>query len=369
MAKVAEGPTYKVAVIGAAGKVGSAIMNALVQQNVSCTVIGVDVNQTALEGEVLDIEDGSFSKRTRVEVGKAEDVGTCDLVIVPAGIPQKNKDQTRAELLGANVGLFRNMVGDWKLRDAKDPTKFKNPKILIMVVANPVDTLTCVMQKITGLPEKQVFGSGTYLDSGRLRLELGRIMPFHPNEISINMIGEHGDRQFPVWSMANVGGQRLLDIREMKGMPQEKLDELAHIASHKAYRIIACKQATFFGVGSCVAEIAANIISNSKCIMPLVHYHTLREDAGDFKGESYYMSWPCSVGHGGVDRSIDCDLDEKEKVKYIEAAKAIKTMAALALQVVVQKAEEAEQKKRDGEAAMKAGDHGDMKDIDKKAPK
>eukprot|EP01054_Gregarina_sp_Poly1_P002811 Gregarina_sp_Poly_1__2810@NODE_1781_length_3339_cov_73_424817_g1159_i0_p3_GENE_NODE_1781_length_3339_cov_73_424817_g1159_i0NODE_1781_length_3339_cov_73_424817_g1159_i0_p3_ORF_typecomplete_len204_score12_27Ldh_1_C/PF02866_18/5_9e31Ldh_1_N/PF00056_23/2_2e07_NODE_1781_length_3339_cov_73_424817_g1159_i016022213 len=186
----------------------------------------------------------------------------------------------------------------------------------ILVVANPVDVLTHLAQKYSGLPKGQVIGSGTHLDSCRLRLFLSDMLQVNPSCIQAFVLGEHGDRQFVGWSSATLGGAPLL---QHPGLQGADLDQIVKEVAAKAYTIIEAKRSTYFGVGRCVASIVDSILHNQSEIFPLCVYS---EQFGS------YISWPTSVGSHGVEQMFDLPLNQDEKRRMSIAVAAIKEMCA-----------------------------------------
>eukprot|EP01056_Protomagalhaensia_sp_Gyna25_P005776 Protomagalhaensia_sp_Gyna_25__5775@NODE_842_length_2521_cov_412_135375_g664_i0_p2_GENE_NODE_842_length_2521_cov_412_135375_g664_i0NODE_842_length_2521_cov_412_135375_g664_i0_p2_ORF_typecomplete_len203_score44_12Ldh_1_C/PF02866_18/2_6e29Ldh_1_N/PF00056_23/9_8e08_NODE_842_length_2521_cov_412_135375_g664_i013942002 len=201
--------------------------------------------------------------------------------------------------------------------DQMQPIK---PTMKVLVVANPVDVLTFLAQKYSGLPKNQVIGSGTHLDSGRLRLHLSEMLEVHPSSIEAYVLGEHGDRQFVGWSTATIGGAPLLKHPKMQGVD---LDDIVKQVALKAYTIIDAKRSTYFGVGRCVASIVESLLHNQSKVFPICVYN---------KKFEAYVSWPTSVGSDGAEQVYDVPLNEAECKKMQIAVDAIKEMCTEALQ-------------------------------------
>eukprot|EP01053_Blabericola_migrator_P006073 Blabericola_migrator_1__6072@NODE_3064_length_2067_cov_643_168500_g1915_i0_p1_GENE_NODE_3064_length_2067_cov_643_168500_g1915_i0NODE_3064_length_2067_cov_643_168500_g1915_i0_p1_ORF_typecomplete_len308_score57_15Ldh_1_N/PF00056_23/5_2e37Ldh_1_C/PF02866_18/1_7e30DUF3447/PF11929_8/0_037Epimerase/PF01370_21/0_026Semialdhyde_dh/PF01118_24/0_34Semialdhyde_dh/PF01118_24/1_7e03FAD_binding_3/PF01494_19/0_11_NODE_3064_length_2067_cov_643_168500_g1915_i01421065 len=303
-------PRQKVAIIGGGGMVGAAAGYALTVLNIPCEIILVDVVELAARGQALDIADASFQSQAKVRTGTFADAGQCDVVVVSAGYPQK-PGETRAQLLSKNREIIKSIMTQMQ------PIK-KTMKIL--VVANPVDVLTFLAQKYSGLPKNQVIGSGTHLDSGRLRMHLSQLLETHPSSIEAYVLGEHGDRQFVGWSSATIAGSPLLSHPKMKDVD---LDAVVKEVALKAYTIIDAKRSTYFGVGRCVADIVESLLHNQSRVYPICVYHE-KYDA--------YISWPAAVGATGAEQIYEVPLNEDEQGRMDVAVKAIKEMCEEALQ-------------------------------------
>ncbi|ORX64068.1 lactate dehydrogenase B [Basidiobolus meristosporus CBS 931.73] len=264
----------------------------------------VDINQKVAEGQALDLADSQFLSSTKVRVGTYQEAGQADIIVITAGANQR-PGETRLQLIAKNFNILNSVI------TSMAPIK---PTAKIMLVANPVDVLTHIAQKISGLPKNQVFGSGTFLDSGRLRLELSKILGVSEPAIHCYAMGEHGDHQFVAWSSARVGGVPLLDYPQMKGVD---LDALSHGVSRKAYEIIERKGATYYGIGACVASLCDTVLHDRRDIRPISCYNEKYDS---------YVSMPAVVGSNGVESIIDIQLNETEQKKMDNAVAAMKSV-------------------------------------------
>jgi L-lactate dehydrogenase len=287
---------HNVAIVGA-GFVGASVAYAAMLRRLPATLHLVDIDQRVVEGQVLDLSDASFLTCTNVRAGTWRDAGDADVIVITAGAKQK-PGETRADLLGRNTHILKNII------DSMQPI---NPHAVMILVSNPVDVLTQVAQQISKLPPNQVFGSGTYLDSMRLRKHLSTLLDIHGNAIHCYVLGEHGDRQFIQWSSAHIGGT-----------PLDKFDHLDKEHVHqtvmkKAYAIIDKKGATYYGIGACVAQILDGVVNDQKdvkCVSCYVERYGVT------------LSVPAVIGRKGILRVIDVDLssDEEEKMKVAAVA-------------------------------------------------
>ncbi|MFC1845647.1 hypothetical protein ACFLX2_00805 [Candidatus Dependentiae bacterium] len=183
---------------------------------------------------------------------------------------------------------------------------------IVIIVTNPVDAMTFYAQKASELPHRQVFGTGTFLDSQRLRGLISEKLNIAEQSIHAYVLGEHGDSQFPAWSTARIAGLPLLEFR---GITEADLDSFAAKARQKVYEIINCKGATFFGIAACVSAICENILFNQKRIAPVSVF------AKEF---GVYLSMPAVLGSSGIEQIIPVALNEKEKRQMKESADKIK---------------------------------------------
>ncbi|KAJ2161935.1 hypothetical protein IWW43_002243 [Coemansia sp. RSA 1935] len=294
-------PKQRVSIIGGGGNVGAATAFALIAKGVPAEVLVVDVVDKAAEGQALDIGDASFMMPGTCRKGSFKEAGQSDVIVVTAGARQQ-PGEPRSNLIDRNYKIIKSIM------DSLQPIK---PTAKILMVSNPVDVLTDIAQKTSGLPRKQVIGSGTYLDSGRLRNALSEITGVSPTSIHAYMLGEHGDNQFTAWSTARIGGRPLLDHPKMQGID---LDKIYEKIQRKAYVIIDAKGSTYYGIGICAATIAEALLNNTSQVFPVVNYVESRE---------CYLSWPAAIGSDGVEQSFDPHLNAEEEKKLQKAVLAI----------------------------------------------
>lgn len=295
----------KVAVIGA-GSVGATIAYALLMRKVASEILLVDIVPEIVHGQVLDLSDSAFLGSTVIRGASFQEAGQADVIVITAGAKQK-PDEPRTELIARNYKILESVIGSMQ------PL---NKDAILMVVANPVDILTCIAQKLSGLPRKQVFGSGTYLDTGRLRLALSQALNVSELAIHAYVLGEHGDSQFIAWDCAHVGGKRLLDIPAIKQMDRNKI---AKDVAGKAYEIIKLKGATYFGIAACVSSLTQCILLNQRHIRPLSVYN---EKLGAV------LSMPAVIGSKGIEEILDIPLAPDEQEKLEKSAAALKEICA-----------------------------------------
>jgi L-lactate dehydrogenase len=211
-----------------------------------------------------------------------------------------------------NVGIFKSIIPQITSRNFDG---------ILLVVANPVDILTRVAQKLSGLPENRVIGSGTVLDTGRLKYRLSDHLQVDSKSIHAFIIGEHGDSEIVAWSSANVSGVPLSNFCEMRGHfeHREAENEIAENVKNSAYDIIQRKRATYFGVAMAVKRICEVIVRNEKAILPVsTAMH------GEHGIDDVVLSMPCVVGSNGIETQIPIVMSEEETAKLQESAKVLK---------------------------------------------
>ena len=307
---------FRKAVMVGCGFVGSASVFALMQSGLFSEIAMIDADMDKAEGEAMDISHGiPFAKHMRVYAGDYDDVRDAGIVIVTAGANQK-PDETRLDLVHKNVGIFKSIIPQIVSRDFKG---------ILLVVANPVDILTAVAQKLSGLPENRVIGSGTVLDTGRLKTRLSEHLGVDSRSVHAFIIGEHGDSEIAAFSSANVSGIPLNDFCEMKGHYNHDESEkyIAEDVKNAAYEIIQRKKATYFGVAMAVKRICECIVRDEKSILPV---STMMH--GEQGIEGVVLSMPCVVGGDGIETQVPIKLDEDEAKRLRESADILKGIMA-----------------------------------------
>lgn len=305
----------KVAVIGN-GFVGSSSAFALMESGLFTEMILIDADKNRAEGEALDIAHGiPFARPMKIIAGDYEDIEDAAIIVVTAGAGQK-PGETRLDLVKKNVAIFQSIIPEIGKRNCKG---------ILLIVANPVDILTHVAVKLSGFPENRVFGSGTTLDSARLKYLLGEHLGVDARSVHAWIIGEHGDSEIAAWSSANVSGVPISEFCEMRGFTQhdKHMKEIAEVVKNSAYKIIEKKKATYYGVAMTVRRICEAIIRDEKSILPVSSVQH-----GAFGIDGVTLSMPAIVGKDGVEKQIPIQLSENEQQALKESADALKEVLA-----------------------------------------
>lgn len=290
-----------VAIIGA-GTVGANIAYTLITHNFVSTIIMVDCDNKRCQGEIEDLSNAlPFVGNATIINGTLAQAALADIIIIAAGVPQK-PGQTRLELLTTNTQVVTSII------KGLQPL---NPQSIIIVVTNPVDILTRLVQELSGLPRNQIFGSGTLLDTQRLRGIIGKKIDIDPRSIHVFIIGEHGDSQCVAWSSAQIAG---IPIAQFPELTQESLEAMAQQARQKAYDIIACKGSTSFGIAACVSAYCQNILFDQKRIVPVSCFVNAFEVC---------FSMPAVLGKNGIERIIPLPLHNDELRKLTQSAEIL----------------------------------------------
>ena len=301
----------KVAVIGT-GFVGSSSAFALMESGLFSEMILLDADQNRAEGEALDISHGlPFARPMKIAAGTYDDLVDAAIIVITAGAGQK-PGETRLDLVKKNVAIFRTIIGEIAKRNCQG---------ILLIVANPVDILTYVALKLSGFPENRVFGSGTTLDTARLKYLLGERLSVDARSVHAWIIGEHGDSQIAAWSSANVSGVPLSDFCSMRGFTEhdQNMEDIAEDVKNSAYRIIEKKKATYYGVAVAVRRICEAIIRDEKSVLPVSSIQH-----GAFGIDGVALSMPAIVGKNGVEKQIPIKLSEKEQIELRKSADALK---------------------------------------------
>ena len=286
----------KAAIVGC-GFVGSASAFALMESGLFSELVLIDADRNRAEGEALDISHGlPFSKPMQIYAGDYEDISDAAVVIVTAGAGQK-PGETRLDLVKKNVAIFKSII--------PQIAKYNQSGILL-IVANPVDILTYVAKQLSGFPDNRVFGSGTVLDTARLKYLLGEHLGVDSRSIHAFIIGEHGDSEIAAWSSANVSGVPLHKFCEMRGhFEHEKATkEIAEGVKNSAYEIIICEA----------------IVRDEKSILPVSSI----QDTDEISGVA--LSMPAIVGKNGVEDLVPIELDADEKAALKQSADTLRAV-------------------------------------------
>ena len=300
----------KVAIIGA-GSVGSSIAYALTIRNLANDIILVDVNSKRAMGEAMDIQHGiPYMGRSSVRAGDYSDCKNCDLIIITAGRPRK-PGETRLDMIADNIGIMKNVV---------DQIKPYYTHSVIMVVSNPVDIMTSKVDEWMGLPPGMVFGTGCILDTSRLVRSIADYIHLNTEAIKCNIVGEHGDSQFAVWSRLTIAGISMDDYCKNVGLEwgDEQKEFLNDTVRRMGATIIEAKGRTHYGIATCVCFLADAILNQRPSIAPVSS--TLQGEYG-IKGVS--LSLPSIVGVRGIEHRLEETWSDEEVAMLRKSAETL----------------------------------------------
>ena len=303
----------KVVVVGC-GFVGSSSAFALMQSKLFSEMVLIDADHDRAEGEAMDISHGmAFASPMKIYAGSYDDITDAAVIVITAGANQK-PDETRLDLIRKNSAIMKSIIGEIKKRPFEG---------ILLIVSNPVDILTYIALKESGYPANRVIGSGTVLDTGRFRYELGEHLGVDSRSIHAFIIGEHGDSELAAWSEARVGGMPINDFCELRGHydHEASMEKIFNSVKNSAYEIIQRKQATYYGIAMAVKRICECIIRNEQSILPvssMMH--------GIYGMEDVVISMPAIVGKDGVEAVVPIELDEEEQEQLKKSATLLKEL-------------------------------------------
>lgn len=304
----------RVALVGS-GFVGSSYAFALFNQGLAAELVIIDANQPKAEGDAMDLNHGlPFASNMRIWAGDYSDCKDADLVVITAGANQA-PGETRLDLIGKNAKIFQSIV------QSVMESGFNG---LFLVATNPVDVLTYATWKYSGLPASRVIGSGTILDTARLRYLLGERLEVDPRNVHAYIMGEHGDTELPVWSNVSIGGQPLADYRKTHGQPtDEELNRIFINVRDAAYHIIERKGATYYGIAMGLARLTKAILKNENSVLSVSTLLT-----GEYGLEDVYLGVPAVVNRQGIRDVYELHLTDEEKQKLHHSASVLKEAIA-----------------------------------------
>lgn len=301
----------KAAVIGC-GFVGSTIAYTLMQKGTFSELVLIDAVQAKEEGEAMDISHGlPFAHSMDIIAGSYDDIADAAVVIITAGANQK-PGETRLDLVQKNSRIMKSIISE---------IKRVNCEGILLIVSNPVDILTQVALKESGFPKERVIGSGTVLDTARLKYLISQKLDVDSRNVHAFIAGEHGDSELAVWSCANVYGIGIRDFARMRGFSDftAEMDEIYHAVRDSAYEIIERKGATYYGIGMAAAKIAESIVRDSHTVAPISVSLN-----GEYGLEGLCLSIPTIIGSKGAEQILEISLSEEEAEKLRKSAEELK---------------------------------------------
>lgn len=285
------------------GNVGASIAFALLNQRTPVKeLILTDINQDDAEGEALDLNDALAVAPSwlKIRAGNYTDAEDCDICVLTAGANQK-PGETRIDLLQKNAKITHDIVSQIMASDFDG---------IFIVVSNPMDALTYLTWQYSGLPSERVIGTGTILDSARLRLQIANRLQVHPKSVHAYQIGEHGDSEFALWSSANIGGEPIVNL-----LSDNQRSDMETFAREEAYAIIEKKGATHYGIGACTVHLINCILGDERRVLPVSNL----DDCNDA-----YYGFPAVIGREGIIRRLELKLTEPEGIKLQQSINIIK---------------------------------------------
>ena len=293
----------KIMIVGT-GNVGASIAFAIMNQRTAVNeIVLTDIIAKDAEGEAMDLRDALAVAPSYVKVssGTYKDAKDCDVVVITAGSAQK-PGETRMELLAKNANILKGML---------EQIMASGFNGIFLIVTNPMDVLTYYAYKFSGLPSERVIGSGTVLDSARLRTRISSYLHVNPKSVHAYQIGEHGDTELTLWSLADVGGQKVTEL-----LSKDLRTGISDFVKNEAYDIIDKKGATYYGIATCVVSILNCIFNDEMRVLPVSSYDHFSDTS---------FGWPTVVGREGIIRRLDLKISEHEGVALQKSINALKS--------------------------------------------
>ena len=292
----------KIMLVGT-GFVGMSFAYSMLSEKGIDELVLVDVNEDKARGEQMDLSDGLVYADTKMKItaGTYADAADTNIVVLTAGAAQK-PGQTRLDLVKINANITKGVC---------QALKENNFNGILVVANNPVDIMTYVAWKESGLPKNHVVGSGTVLDTARLRHALSERLGFADSNIHAYIMGEHGDSSFVPWIHSYIGCKNLLEYLDENNISLSELQEIYIDVRDKAYKIIELKRATYYGLGLALKRIVSCILNNERAILPVSSYQN-----GEYGKEGYFIGTPSVVGSNGVEQVIRLHLNENDQQRF-----------------------------------------------------
>jgi L-lactate dehydrogenase len=311
----AEKVASKVGLVGT-GMVGSSFAYSLMQRHLANELVLVDRDMARAEGEAMDLNHGlPFVQPMRIRAGDYADLEHCDIVVVTAGANQR-PGETRLDLLQRNAAIFREIIPQ---------IVAVCPDAIIVVATNPVDILTSIAADIAKLPPGRVIGSGTILDTSRFRYLLGEYYRVDPRSVHAYIVGEHGDTELALWSLANIAGVRLRDFVSPEGRTYDQgvMDSIFEQTRTAAYDIIKRKHATYYAIGLGLLTIVEAVLRDQRSVITVSAPMT-----GQYGVDGIAISMPAIIGRGGAVEILELPISEEEQAAFRYSAQVLKDRLA-----------------------------------------
>lgn len=306
--------THQKVVLVGDGAVGSAFAYSMVNQGLAEELAIVDVVKERTEGDALDLEDAQvFTAPKKVYSGDYSDCKDADVVVITAGAAQK-PGETRLDLVNKNLKIIKAVV---------KPVVDSGFDGIFVIAANPVDILTYAIWKFSGFPKEKVIGSGTSLDTSRLRVALANKLDVDPRNVEAYIMGEHGDSEFAAYDEATIGSKPLKTIAKEHGITDDDLAKIEDDTRNKAYQIINRKGATFYGVATCLMRITKAILRDENAVLPVGAPLN-----GEYGLNDIFIGTPAIINAKGIEKVIEVPLSDKEKDLMAKSAETLKKVTA-----------------------------------------
>ena len=302
----------KVVIVGV-GMVGMSYAYSMLNQNICDELVLIDINKERAHGEAMDLAHGLPFAPSSMKIydGEYSDCGDADLVVICAGAPQM-EGESRRDLLQKNYKVFKTIV------DLIVASGFNG---VFLVATNRVDIMTQVVYSLSGFPSGRVIGSGTTLDSARLRHMMSEYFKVNPRNVHAYVIGEHGDSEFVAWSNAFVSVKPLSTLARSNNQLMQDMDKIAEDVRLSAYEIIKAKKATYYGIGMVLARLTRAILFDENSVFTVSTYLK-----GEYGHKGIYIGVPAIVNRSGVREILEINMSDEEKEKLVKSVQVIEEM-------------------------------------------
>lgn len=313
----------KVVLVGT-GFVGMSMAYTMLNRGGVSELVLIDIDENKTKGEEMDLNHGMpyAPQKMLIKAGGYDECRDAHVVVITAGVAQK-PGQTRLELAETNARIVKQITKNIM------NSGFNG---IIIVASNPVDLMTYVVSRVSGLPKNQVFGSGTVLDSARLRYILSEEVKVSPKNVHAYIMGEHGDSSFVPWNHAYVGCKKITDIVKEKNIPSSRLEELHSQVVNSAYEIIEKKKATYYGIGMSLSKLVKSVLDNDNSIVTVSTY--LKD--GEYGQDDIYIGVPAVINGNGVREILFLELAEDEQEKLNSSCKILKEMIEKSINRIIE---------------------------------
>jgi len=313
----------KVVLVGT-GFVGMSMAYTMLNRGGVNELVLIDIDKNKTEGEEMDLNHGMpfAPQKMIIKAGDYSECKDAQVIVITAGLAQK-PGQTRLELAEANARIMKDITKQIMASGFNG---------VIIVASNPVDLMTYVVSKVSGLPKNQVIGSGTVLDSARLRYILSDYLQVSSKNIHAYIMGEHGDSSFVPWEHAYVGCKKIKDVLRDRKKPMSRLDEIHSEVVNAAYEIIEKKKATYYGIGMSLSKLVKSVLDNDNSILTVSTY--LKD--GEYGQDDIYIGVPAVINKNGVRELLYLDLNEEEQAKLNNSCRIIKEMREKSIDKIIE---------------------------------
>lgn len=303
----------RVALVGT-GSVGASYAYTLLNQGITEELVLIDVNEAKANAETLDLNDAVETAPfpTKIWKGQYSDCKDADIVCITAGIPRQYEGESRLTALNRNTKIFKSII---------DPVMASGFDGIFLIASNPVDIMSHVTWKLSGLPKERIIGTGTLLDTARFRSRVGSHFNVDPRNVNGYIIGEHGDSLVAAWHTTTIGGRRVEDI--IRSNPQYDMQDLQKIYENTrdaANPIVEGKGSTYYGIGMALAKLTKAVLRDENTILPVSAYLD-----GHYGAHDVFAGVPAIINRQGLREIIELDLTDEEKEKFAKSVEILKS--------------------------------------------